>query len=248
MITHSPPSRPPSHLGSGLRRGGSDRANQPRDAPPPAPYTQPMLPILYSFRRCPYAIRARSAVVASGIAVELREIVLRDKPAAMLAASPKGTVPVLVLPDGRVIDQSLAIMHWALATADPLGWLAGEDTDLIATNDGTFKHHLDRYKYADRHGTDPLEHRAAATAILADLDTRLAATGHLAGPRVTLTDIAILPFVRQFAQTDRAWFDTLPLPALHDWLGRYLASPLFAAVMPKFAPWQPGAPTVIFPT
>lgn len=207
-----------------------------------------MLPILYSFRRCPYAIRARSAVVASGIAVELREIVLRDKPAALLAASPKATVPVLVLPDGRVIDQSLAIMHWALATADPLDWLAGEDTDLIATNDGAFKHHLDRYKYADRHGADPLEHRAAATAILADLDTRLAATGHLAGPRVTLTDIAILPFVRQFAQTDRAWFDTLPLPALHDWLGRYLASPLFAAVMPKFAPWQPDAPTVIFPT
>ncbi len=207
-----------------------------------------MLPILYSFRRCPYAIRARSAVVASGIAVELREIVLRDKPAAMLAASPKGTVPVLILPDGRVIDQSLAIMHWALATADPLDWLAGQDTDLIATNDGAFKHHLDRYKYADRHGTDPLEHRAAATAILAGLDTRLAATGHLAGPRVTLTDMAILPFVRQFAQTDRAWFDTLPLPALHDWLGRYLASPLFAAVMPKFAPWQPDAPTVIFPT
>jgi glutathione S-transferase len=139
-------------------------------------------------------------------------------------------------------------MHWALATADPLDWLAGHDADLIATNDGAFKHHLDRYKYADRHGTDPLEHRAAATAILADLDTRLHATGHLAGPRVTLTDIAILPFVRQFAQTDRGWFDTLPLPALHDWLGRYLASPLFAAVMPKFAPWQPGAPTVIFPT
>lgn len=207
-----------------------------------------MLPILYSFRRCPYAIRARSAVVASGIAVKLREIVLRDKPAAMLAASPKGTVPVLILPDGRVIDQSLAIMHWALALADPLDWLAGADADLIATNDGAFKHHLDRYKYADRHGTDPLEHRAAATAILADLDTRLAATGHLAGPRVTLTDIAILPFVRQFAQTDRGWFDTLTLPALHDWLGRYLASPLFAAVMPKVAPWQPGAPTVIFPT
>ena len=141
-----------------------------------------MLPILYSFRRCPYAIRARSAVVASGVAVELREIVLRDKPAAMLAASPKGTVPVLVLPDGRVIDQSLAIMHWALATADPLDWLAEEDTDLIATNDGAFKHHLDRYKYADRHATDPLEHRAAATAILAELDTRLAATGHLAAP------------------------------------------------------------------
>ncbi|MES3094600.1 glutathione S-transferase [Sphingomonas aerolata] len=207
-----------------------------------------MLPILYSFRRCPYAIRARSAVVASGIAVELREIVLRDKPAALLAASPKATVPVLVLPDGRVIDQSLAIMHWALAIADPLGWLAGEDADLIATNDGAFKHHLDRYKYADRHGTDPLEHRAAATAILADLDTRLAATGHLVAPRVTLTDIAILPFVRQFAQTDRAWFDTLPLPALHDWLGRYLASSLFAAVMTRFTPWQPGAPTVIFPT
>jgi glutathione S-transferase len=214
----------------------------------PAPYTQPMLPILYSFRRCPYAIRARSAVVASGIAVELREIVLRDKPAAMLAASPKGTVPVLILPDGRVIDQSLAIMHWALALADPLDWLAGADADLIATNDGAFKHHLDRYKYADRHATDPLEHRAAATAILADLDTRLAATGHLAGPRVTLTDIAILPFVRQFAQTDRGWFDTLPLPALHDWLGRYLASPLFAAVMTRVTTWQPDAPTVIFPT
>ncbi len=207
-----------------------------------------MLPILYSFRRCPYAIRARSAVVASGVQVELREIVLRDKPAAMLAASPKGTVPVLVLPDGQVIDQSLAIMHWALATADPSGWRDGYDAELIATNDGAFKHHLDRYKYADRHATDPLEHRAAATVILAGLDTRLEATGYLVARRFTLTDMAILPFVRQFAQTDRGWFDTLPLPALHDWLQRYLATPVFAAVMPKFAPWHPGAATVIFPT
>ncbi len=206
-----------------------------------------MRPILYSFRRCPYAMRARSAVVASGVRVELREVVLRAKPAALLAASAKGTVPVLVLPGGRVVDQSLDIMRWALGVADPQRWLDGDDQALIAINDGVFKHHLDRYKYPERHGSDRLAHRAAATDILAALDTRLQANGHLVTPWFALADMAIAPFVRQFAATDPGYFDALPLPALRDWRDRYLASPVFAAIMPKFEPWAPHAAPMAFP-
>jgi glutathione S-transferase len=190
----------------------------------------PTEPILYSFRRCPYAMRARMALAVSGAAHEIREVKLRDKPAAMLAASPKGTVPVLVLPDGQVIDESLDIMRWALARNDPEHWLDGDDTALIAANDGPFKHHLDRYKYPDRHASDPLEHRAQGLALLADLDARLRRHAYLCGETRTLTDAAILPFVRQFAAVDRAWFDA-QLPALQRWLAEGLASPLFAEIM-----------------
>ncbi len=198
------------------------------------------LPILYSFRRCPYAMRARAALVASATPVELREVALRNKPAAMLAASPKGTVPVLVLPDGPVIEESLAIMRWALAANDPLDWLNGDDAGLIATNDGAFKHHLDRYKYADRFGADRDAHRAAATALLAPLDQRLAAQDNLTGQHVGLADIALMPFIRQFAETDRAYFDALPMRALQAWLARHLAAPLFDRIMVRAPAWQPG--------
>ena len=207
-----------------------------------------MIPILYSFRRCPYAMRARLAIVATDRYVELREIVFRDKPAAMLEASPKGTVPVLVLPDGAVIDQSLDIMRWACANTCYAEWPTGSDAALIAVNDGAFKHHLDRYKYADRYGVDPVEPRDAATALLRDLDERLRATGSLGSTPWSMTDLAIMPFVRQFAQTDRSYFDALPYERLHAWLATHLASSLFAEVMIRPAPWQPGDPPVIFPT
>jgi len=205
------------------------------------------VPILYSFRRCPYAIRARLAIGASGVTVLLREVVLRDKPAAMIAASPKATVPVLVLPDGVVIDESLAIMRWSLAHHDPDGWLTRDDPALVAVNDGAFKHHLDRYKYADRHPADGVDHRAAATDILRALDARIARHGALVGDRPGLADMAIFPFVRQFAATDRDYFDGLRLPALRGWLDRLAESPFFATVMRRQPAWREGDAPVVFP-
>ncbi|WP_176595062.1 MULTISPECIES: glutathione S-transferase [Sphingobium] len=199
-----------------------------------------MTAILYSFRRCPYAMRARMALLASGLSVELREVALRDKPAPMLALSPKGTVPVLVLPDGPVIDESLDIMRWALAQNDPEGWLAGDDPDLIAVNDGPFKHHLDRYKYADRHGSDPLVHRAEAVRLLEKLEARLEQGRHLCGERRMLADVALFPFVRQFAATDPDWFATQPLPRLRAWLADHVASAVFTRAMIRVAPWREG--------
>lgn len=207
-------------------------------------------PVLYSFRRCPYAMRARMALWVAGITVELREVKLAAKPPALLAASPKGTVPVLVLAVGTVIEESLDIMRWALAQHDPEGWLARDDAGLIAANDGPFKHHLDRAKYPGRYEGDDgaTDHRAAALALLAPLEARLADAPFLAGASRGLTDIALLPFVRQFAAIDPAWFAAQPLPRLQDWLDGLLASDLFAAIMPKFAPWQEGdAPVFLGP-
>ncbi|KQM68121.1 glutathione S-transferase [Sphingomonas sp. Leaf17] len=205
------------------------------------------LPVLYSFRRCPYAMRARLAVLASGVRVEWREVVLRAKPAAMLAASPKATVPVLVLPDGYVIDQSLAIMRWALAQGDPAGWLRCDDPAAVAANDGAFKHHLDRYKYADRYGVDAVVHRQAALDLLAPVDDRLRGAPHLGGDRPGLADAAILPFVRQFAGVDPAWFGAQALAGVQGWLARFVASDAFARIMVRVPPWQPGDAPRLFP-
>lgn len=191
------------------------------------------MPILYSFRRCPYAMRARLAVRISGLAVDRVEVKLRDKPPAMLAASPKGTVPVLVLPDGLVIDESLDIMRHALAFADPEDWLAREDAAVISVNDGTFKHHLDRYKYPERHGSDPFTHRAAGLDWLRALNDRLAAQANIGGEGRGLTDMAVMPFVRQFAAVDRDWFDAQDIPHLQRWLATHMSSPLFVAVMER---------------
>ena len=224
------------------------------------------LPVLYSFRRCPYAMRARLAIAASGLRCELREVVLRSKPAEMLAASPKATVPVLVLPDGRVIEQSLEIMHWALAQNDPHDWLAANREmlpamqALIAVNDGEFKQHLDRYKYPNRYrhehaGEEPafaLAHRADAGSWLMELESRLSEISGVSrhawlfGDAASLADMAILPFVRQFAHTDPAWFDAQPWPRLKAWLGDGETGPLFQQVMEKYPPWQPGEPVIEF--
>ena len=203
-------------------------------------------PILWSFRRCPYAIRARLALKAAGIAVTLREVVLRDKPAALVAASPKATVPVLQLPDGRVLEQSLDIMRWALSTNDPQDWLrAGEHGDveaLVALNDGPFKQALDRYKYAPRHPERPASayRDEAVDVLLAPLELRLRAHRFLLRDTPSLADIATLPFVRQFAGVDAAWFDAAPLPRLRAWTSALTALPLFDAAMVKVAPWRPG--------
>ena len=200
------------------------------------------LPILYSFRRCPYAMRARIGLLIGERTCEIREVVLRNKPAAMIEASPKATVPVLVLPDGTVIDESLGIMRWAL----PAGFAAGED-DLIEANDGPFKHHLDRYKYPDRHDADPAEHRAAALDLLRPLEARLLASPYLCGDAMGLADAALMPFVRQFAQTELAWFDGLPLPGLQAWLTRLIASPRFDTAMVRLAPWKADDAQILFP-
>lgn len=209
--------------------------------------------VLYSFRRCPYAIRARLALHSSGIAVALREIVLRDKPPAFLEASPSATVPTLVGPGDRVIDESLDIMIWALNRHDPEGWLVPEtgshDTalGLIDRNDSGFKHHLDRYKYHVRHAEcDPLEEREAAAAFLRDLEMRLGGTPWLFGARPGLADMAILPFVRQFANVDRGWFDAQNWSGLRRWLEGFENSGRFAAVMEKYPAWSPGDPITVF--
>ncbi len=212
----------------------------------------PNLPVLYSFRRCPYAMRARLAIRAAGIRVELREVALRSKPSEMLAISPKGTVPVLLLPDGDVIDQSLDIMRWALSQNDPLGWLnranAQEWQVLIDINDGPFKRLLDSYKYPDRHPELPAHHwrDAAVELLLKPMDSRLQVHAQLLGDNTSLADIALLPFVRQFAQVNADWFATAPLPALQRWLKDHVDSPLFDSVMNKFPVWSSGQSPVIF--
>lgn len=190
-------------------------------------------------------------MLASGTTVELREIVLRDKPQSMLDASPKGTVPVLVLADGTVIDESRDIAEWALGRNDPLGWLLadpGAVDALIRINDGPFKAALDRYKYPDRYPGEGerADHRAAAAEILADLEMRLATTGCLLGDRAGWADHALLPFVRQFAHVDRAWFWAQPWPNLIAWLDRFLASSIFTVAMERHPVWQPGKPSVHF--
>ena len=207
------------------------------------------LPILWSFRRCPYAMRARLAIAASGVPVELREVVLRDKPAAFLAASPSATVPCLQTSTG-VIDESLDIMLWALGQSDPEGWLAmpGAGHELIARCDGPFKSALDRYKYPTRYpGDNPLAARDQASLLLWDLDAQLAARACLFTDTPSLADMALLPFIRQFAHVDPQWFASRPWPALARWLDRFKTSALFAAIMPRYPQWQPGDAITRFP-
>lgn len=195
-------------------------------------------------------MRARMALWIAGIAVELREVKLASKPPELAEASAKATVPVLVLLNGTVIDESIAIMRWALGENDPEDWLEGDDTALIERFDGPFKHHLDRYKYPSRYTDEPdhgtVDHRAEGLAILTDLNRRLASGEQLCGETRSLTDIALFPFIRQFANTDRAWFDAQQIPHLQAWLEAHLGSDLFTAIMPKFAPWKAGDEPILF--
>ncbi|NVJ96908.1 MAG: glutathione S-transferase [Alphaproteobacteria bacterium] len=211
------------------------------------------VPILYSFRRCPYAMRARLAIAKACVAVGLREVVLRDKPAQMLQISPKGTVPVLQLVDGAVIDESLDVMVWALNQHDPDGWLlpaagtAEKMFALVSACDTDFKHHLDRFKYATRYDdVDPIEHRAAAEVFLQQLEARLAVGGWLFGDRACLADYAIAPFVRQFASAAGVWFEEAPYPAVRAWLRDFVESDLFRSIMKKYPQWHEGDAEIPF--
>lgn len=200
-------------------------------------------PVLYSFRRCPYAMRARLALHVAGVAVQIREVSLRDKPDALLALSRKATVPVLQLPDGRVLDESLDIMLWALQRSDPLAWLATRGQDAaqqwVGRNDSEFKPLLDRYKYAARHPElPPLAHRANAIAsYVGPLNALLDEQPFICGGKVGWADAAVFPFIRQFAMVEPGWFETAPLSSLRRWLTYWLDSSWFAAVMAKRPLW-----------
>lgn len=205
------------------------------------------LPILYSFRRCPYAIRARLAIKVSNVQVELREVLLANKPEAMLTCSPKGTVPVLLLPDATVIDESLDIMLWALNQHDPQQWLASDSDKqdeinrLVELNETDFKPHLDHYKYAERFPEQSMEtYRQQAEAFLLQLEQRLQQNRYLIGNNISLADIALFPFVRQFAHVDKTWFYQSRYKKLQIWLDYFLAEKLFSDVMKKYPRWQTG--------
>jgi glutathione S-transferase len=196
------------------------------------------LPILYSYRRCPYAMRARMALKYAGVAIEIREISLRDKPAHLLQVSPKGTIPVLVLPDGTVLEQSLDIMYWALQQRDIDEWLLADSEQtqqLITENDTSFKQALDRYKYAIRFPEQSMEdYRSQGEAFLAKLEQRLTQTNFLMGEQVSLADIAIFPFIRQFSAVDADWFASTPYVRLKAWLSLLVESELFNSIMGKY--------------
>lgn len=195
---------------------------------------------LYSFRRCPYAMRARLALRYSEVPVDIVEVSLKAKPAAMLALSPKGTVPVLSV-DGQVLEESLDIMRWALQQHDPQDWLLKDDADaqtlmaaLIEENDQSFKLQLNRYKYAERYPEQPMEHyRSEGEVFLRKLDGLLQRQDFLLAAHPSLADMALLPFIRQFAHVDRDWFAQTPYRHLQAWLEGLLQSGLFVAVMVK---------------
>jgi len=208
---------------------------------------------LYSFRRCPYAMRARLGLLFADLQVELREIILKNKPAQMLAISPKGTVPVLQLFDGTVVEESREIMAWALRQQDPQGLLDTTVLDhanaLIEQNDNDFKHWLDRYKYADRYlEMTQSEYRQRGEAFLQVLEELLTKNPYLLGDSTTIADIGIVPFVRQFAHVNRDVFYSLPYPNLHLWLQHWLEHSFFLQAMTKFRPWQEGDDVVVFPS
>ncbi|MFM7698451.1 MAG: glutathione S-transferase N-terminal domain-containing protein [Limnohabitans sp.] len=210
-------------------------------------------PVLYSFRRCPYAMRARLALLTAGIRCELREVALAQKPQSLLLASPKGTVPVLVLPD-RLIEQSMDIMLWALQQSDPQSWLP-EDAGTLKTQlafvdqfEDLFKHHLDRYKYPSRYGLkDGMVHRDTAALQLHELNKKLNSATFLSGQSWGLVDAAIVPFVRQFAKVDFTWFEAQNWFALRTWLGFFENSNDYSVCMHKYKVWHPDHKPTAFP-
>ena len=209
------------------------------------------LPILYSFRRCPYAMRARMAIHASGQKCELREVLLRDKPPSMLEYSPKGTVPVLILQDGYVIDESLDVIDWALNLNDPDDWQRSKDTkktkELIKINDGEFKYHLDRYKYSKRYDNeDPEFHRKKCLKFIESVNNELNNSKYIFDDNISYADIVVLPFIRQFRIADIEWFDSLPYDNLKKWLSSFLDSSLLNSIMKKYDLWQEGDSLIIF--
>ncbi len=207
--------------------------------------------ILYSFRRCPYAMRARMALKSQGVKLELREVVLRDKPPSLLDLSPKGTVPVLQTDEGRVIDESLDIMRWALASDE--AWFSqvsqAEQIRLAQSFDVTFKPLLDAYKYHRPESAHPQQYyREQAAQCLDDFERKLQHTNYLLGAAQQFLDLAVMPFVRQFASVDRRWFDAQPRQRIRQWLDGWLVDPLFTGVMEKFPQWQEGSSGEEWPT
>lgn len=212
-------------------------------------------PILYSFRRCPYAMRARLGIYYAGIKVEIREVILRDKPSSMLEYSPKATVPVLVLSTGEVIDESIDIVRWALGKSDPQKLLPPTNSQarqradqLIERNDFEFKHFLDRYKYADRHPEFTAEHyREQGEVFIQTLEKLLLDSRYLSGNKLSFADIAIAPFIRQFANVDRIWFDSTPYHRLQLWLASIIESQAFEDIFFKYPQWIPEHEPRYFP-
>ena len=202
-------------------------------------------PILYTFRRCPYAIRARMALAHAGIVYQVREVLLRNKPVQLLNISPKATVPVLLLSNGTVIDESLDILSWALDQNDAQGWRKFERTDLklimalIDRNDREFKMFLDRYKYADRYPKHPrVFYREQAEKFLKELEERLKISSYFFGSHISCADVAIFPFVRQFSKVDQLWFEESSYSRLKVWLAEFSESELFGSVMKKYIAWK----------
>lgn len=204
--------------------------------------------ILYSFRRCPFAIRARMALIYAQVPVTVREIKLSDKPEEFKRLSPKATVPVLQLTDGTVLDESLDIIHWAIKQNDPDHWsISAKDEmqlaqQLVLELDGSFKKALDQYKYPDRYpGCDPLMQRQVAETFISQLEQGLQTGPFLLGEKMKWLDIAVFPLLRQFSRVDEEWFVNAPYPKVRAWLNYHLASELFTEAMKKYPVWQGGS-------
>ena len=199
-------------------------------------------PILYSFRRCPYAIRARMVLSYMEVSVELREVLLNERPQSLYKISSKGTVPVLLLNDGKVLDESLDIMLWAIEQGEQKLYedKLNEQNQLIKYNDTKFKYWLDKYKYHVRyleHSRDYYQRKCSKT--LAEYDMMLRGNAYLMGDRIRLADIAIFPFIRQCANVDQNWFNN-KYPNLNQWLEIWKQSRLFKSVMMKYNQWRLG--------
>ncbi|MCE9678887.1 glutathione S-transferase [Shewanella sp. AS1] len=211
-------------------------------------------PLLYSFRRCPYAMRARLGILYARQTVRLREIVLKHKPEAMLQASPKGTVPVMILASGEVIDESLPILKWALSLNDSADLLLTNSAEqrslakqLIWQNDNEFKPCLDRYKYFDRYPEhSQSDYRRQGEVFIAKLEALLTHNPQLVSCHISIADIAIFPFIRQFALVDLTWWQQAPYPNVRTWLDAHLSSEPFTQAMQKYPTWLSSGEEFIF--
>ena len=211
------------------------------------PVIGPIIGILYSFRRCPYCMRAHLALKKAGLKIELREVMLSDMPEEALNISPKATVPILILRDGTVLDESWDIVKWALQQNDPDNWLGENDSFLpdaemlIETNDFSFKNDLDHYKYADRYPEYSEQHyRQACEEFIEEIEDILTDNRYLLDNQLSLADISVFPFIRQFSLVDKSWFDQSPYPRVQTWLDSLISTPLFQQVFQKHDVWQPG--------
>ena len=211
-------------------------------------------PTLYSFRRCPYAMRARLALRLCKIECIIREISLKAKNSEFLQVSPKGTVPVLVLPNGKVLEESLDIINWSLEQNDPNNLKVNDEVTkkindkYIQLFDKDFKFHLDRYKYSSRYNISNSEiHRNKARNILTEINTMLEGKDYIGGQCMSLLDISILPFVRQYRIADINWFDNhLGLRNINNWVNIFLNTEILASIMTKYKVWEKEDPPILF--